>query len=145
MDWHASLNTANAAALGRTVAAKAADPSGRHHPSCQQGLQPTQTQWAHADARAPRTRDALRLGTALDRALSEKGVLQLLLDVRFLRNALAGGRPTPADAAPPGGPAPPAQGDGAALAQRKRAFADLRRPCRRGRGSGCSGSGLSAG
>jgi len=93
-----------------------------------------------SDLRAPRARDALRLGTALDRGLTEKGVLQLLLDVRFLRNALAGGRPAPPDAGPAGGAAPPAQGDGAALAQRKRAFADLEASLQaRARTSGCRG------
>ena len=67
-------------------------------------------------------RDALQLGTALDRALTEKGVLQLLLDVRFMRDALAGGRPAP----PGGGPQGPPAGDIAAdLAARKRAHADL--------------------
>lgn len=64
----------------------------------------------------------MQLGTALDRALTEKGVLQLLLDVRFMRDALAGGRPAPPDGGPRGAPA----GDSAAdLAARKRAYADL--------------------
>ncbi len=93
-----------------------------------------------SDLRAPRARDALRLGTALDRGLTEKGVLQLLLDVRFLRNALAGGRPALPDAGPPGGAALPAQGNGAALVQRKRAFADLEASLQaRARTSGCRG------
>ena len=67
-------------------------------------------------------REALQLGTALDRALTEKGVLQLLLDVRFMRDALAGGRPAPPDGNSGGAPA----GDPAAdPAVRKRAYADL--------------------
>ena len=70
-------------------------------------------------------RDALRLGTALDRGLTEKGVLQLLMDVRFLRDALAGGRPGTADGGSGGTPAPPATSDSRALAERKRAYVEL--------------------
>ncbi|KAK9841813.1 hypothetical protein WJX81_004723 [Elliptochloris bilobata] len=69
--------------------------------------------------------DALQLGTALDRGLTEKGVLQLLLDVRFLRDALAGGRPAPPDFGPPRAPPLGASGSAAELAAQKRAYADL--------------------
>jgi len=66
-------------------------------------------------------RDALRLGSHLDRAVTEKGVLQLLLDLRFLRNSLSGGRPAPTA----GGGGFAGSSNTAALSQRKRAFADL--------------------
>lgn len=68
-------------------------------------------------------RNALQLGSQLDRAITEKGVLQLLFDLRFLRNTLAGGRPPQPDqaAATAGGRA----SVGAALSQRKRAFTEL--------------------
>ncbi|KAK9864885.1 hypothetical protein WJX84_005968 [Apatococcus fuscideae] len=48
-------------------------------------------------------RGALAVGSELDRRLSEKGILQLLFDVRFLRESLSGGRPH--DSSLP--PAPP--------------------------------------
>jgi hypothetical protein len=85
-------------------------------------------------AKAPRIaislyarRDVLRLGSPLDRAISEKGVLQLLFDLRFLRNSLAGGRPAAADAAPASYARPARSGapSTAALSQRKRAFSDV--------------------
>jgi hypothetical protein len=60
------------------------------------------------------------LGRDLDRAVTEKGVLQLLYDLRFLRNALAGGRPPQPDLHAAGGAAA-----AAVLSQRKRAFAEL--------------------
>ena len=63
-------------------------------------------------------RAALEPGTALEQRLTEKGVLQLLFDIRFLRDVLAGGKP-PAD----GSTSDAAQE--AAIAQRKAAFADL--------------------
>lgn len=74
-------------------------------------------------------RDALQLGSPLDRAITEKGVLQLLFDLRFLRNSLAGGRP----AASAAGGGVPSRGQlhgssapgSAALSQRKRAFSDV--------------------
>lgn len=54
-------------------------------------------------------------GQTLEGRLSEKGVLQLLLDVRLLRDVLAGGRPLgsrvgAASALPPAGPGSAAQG-----------------------------------
>ncbi len=70
-------------------------------------------------------RDALQLGSFLDRAVTEKGVLQLLFDLRFLRNSLAGGRPA---AAAISGGVPSASSSApssAALSQRKRAFTDV--------------------
>ncbi len=71
----------------------------------------------------------LQLGSPLDRAVTEKGVLQLLFDLRFLRNTLGGGRPLQPyqDAASRPGSAIGAGGAsvGAALSQRKRAFAEL--------------------
>ena len=63
-------------------------------------------------------RASLEPGTALEQRITEKGVLQLLFDIRFLRDMLAGGRP-PAD----GTTSDAAQE--AAVAQRKAAFADL--------------------
>ncbi len=75
-------------------------------------------------------RDALQLGSPLDRAITEKGVLQLLFDLRFLRNSLAGGRPAaaavsagvPSASHLPGSSSAPGS---AALMQRKRAFSDV--------------------
>lgn len=72
-------------------------------------------------------RDVLRLGNSLDRAITEKGVLQLLFDLRFLRNSLAGGRPAAADAGPAANARLARSGvpSTAALSQRKRAFSDV--------------------
>lgn len=79
----------------------------------------------------------LQLGSPLDRAITEKGVLQLLFDARFLSNALAGGRPTAPEQAQPNGTQPqPGQHIGysqagaagsAAQKQRKKAFTELER------------------
>ena len=80
-------------------------------------------------------REALQLGSPLDRAATEKGVLQLLFDARFLANALAGGRP-PAPEQADGAHAPPSQHSGwsqagaagsAAQKLKKKAFAELER------------------
>lgn len=63
----------------------------------------------------------------LKAAVTEKGVLQLLLDARYLMDVLAGGRPAPSgppSAAPPGaGTVDPALN--AALAQRKKAQVEI--------------------
>lgn len=81
-------------------------------------------------------RGALQLGRPLDRTVTEKGVLQLLFDARFLSKALAGGRPpAPEYAGADGAPPQPAQhsgwgqgeAGGAAQTQRKKAFAELER------------------
>ena len=63
-------------------------------------------------------RASLEPGTALEQRISEKGVLQLLFDIRFLRDVLAGGKP-PADATTSDA------AQDAAVAQRKAAFAEL--------------------
>ena len=100
------------------------------------GMQPF---WRQADDLASCLeccrREALQLGSPLDRAVTEKGVLQLLFDARFLSNALAGSRPSaPEQAAQPNGQ--PGQhpswsqagaAGGAAQKQRKKAFAELER------------------
>ena len=59
--------------------------------------------------------------------MTEKGVLQLLFDARFLGHALAAGRPPAPEQAPPApSPRGSAQGAaGAAQTQRKKAFAGL--------------------
>ncbi|KAK9836059.1 hypothetical protein WJX84_002269, partial [Apatococcus fuscideae] len=60
-------------------------------------------------------REALDVGSELDRRLSEKGILQLLFDVRFLQEALSGGRPhdSSTSAAPaPAATTPPRLGRG---------------------------------
>ena len=59
--------------------------------------------------------------------MTEKGVLQLLFDARFLSHALAAGRPpAPEQAAPVPGPRGGAPGAaGAAQTARKKAFAGL--------------------
>ena len=72
-------------------------------------------------------REALQLGSPLDRAVTEKGVLQLLFDARFLGHALAAGQPPASEqAAPAPGPRGGAPGAaGAAQTARKKAFAGL--------------------
>ena len=63
-------------------------------------------------------RAALALGSDLDRSVSEAGVLQLLFDVRFLRNALAGGSlPVTPGTGTQNGP------DAAAIQDRRKSFA----------------------
>ncbi|CAL8464776.1 g4311 [Coccomyxa elongata] len=81
--------------------------------------------WELGEAVLTAFRDALQLGSPLDRAVTEKGVLQLLFDLRFLRNSLAGGRPAAATISggvPSAGSSAPGS---AALSQRKRAFTDV--------------------
>ena len=47
----------------------------------------------HADMLWALCRQVLQAGSATEAGLTEKGLLQLLMDVRFLKEALAGGRP----------------------------------------------------
>lgn len=65
-------------------------------------VQPTRIQLVLSNSEAwgvtlpltlPLTREALKCGGELDASLSEKGVLQLLFDWRFMRDCLASGKP----------------------------------------------------
>ncbi|KAK9806237.1 hypothetical protein WJX72_006789 [[Myrmecia] bisecta] len=84
-------------------------------------------EWELGGAALQAVRTLLKTGSVLDRKVSEKGVLQLLFDLRFLQDALAGGRPSPSggSAAPAARGGRPNKGQNAEVGERRRSFADM--------------------